>query len=57
MRVGFLSGNDWLFAWGRFLIFIICRIRIREMKWQPFGIGLPFVDHFRPISGLSWNIL
>jgi hypothetical protein len=27
------------------------------MKWQPFGIGMPFVDHFRPISGLSWNIL
>jgi hypothetical protein len=28
------------------------------MKWQQlFGIGLPFVDHFRPISGLSWNIL
>jgi hypothetical protein len=61
MRIGFLTGNDGLFAWGRFLIFIICRIRIREMnramKWQPFGIGLPFVDHFRPISGLSWNIL
>ena len=33
MRIGFLTGNDGLFAWRRFLIFIICRIRIREMKW------------------------
>ena len=32
MRIGFLTGNDGLFAWGRFLIFSICRIRIREMK-------------------------